>query len=497
MALKVKFRTQFPALVSAASPLTLIKNGLSYVFGLDITALRTTLDPIYLTGIRIKLTVNKNFFVATTGSNVATSGLSAGTPWQTIQFAYDFIANNYDLNGFTATINVANGTYANGLITAKGVVGGNGPGSLVILGSATPSNVLISVTSTDAFGLGETAFGAGTQGLTQITIGGMKLQTTTAGNCVNASGGGVGITVGTPGFPIEFGACAQDHMISNHGAWIIAGTNNLVSGGALIHAAALSNGVTALHGTTETFSGAPAFTYYAFADVNASLYLDAMTFAGTAASVTGTRYFVQNGGVIYTLSASASYLPGNVSGVMQSKGNYVTNVPSQWAISSDIGGLGTGVATALGANVGASGAVVLTGATLSGAPSDPTGTTSSTNVMMGLGVTTCRIAPTFSARLFVIFTGSIGNGSSSSATAARIRFGTGAGPANGAAATGTQVGNPLSATFPTGGQQIPFTLANVITGLTAGTTYWFDLGVNTGGTGTGSVSGLTCVAYEF
>lgn len=47
MALKVKFRTKFPALVSALSPITLLKNGFSFAFGLDINALRTTLDLYY------------------------------------------------------------------------------------------------------------------------------------------------------------------------------------------------------------------------------------------------------------------------------------------------------------------------------------------------------------------------------------------------------------------------------------------------------------------
>lgn len=287
-------------------------------------------------GLRQPLTANTTFNVATTGTD--SNNCVSATPCLTIQRAYDNLANFYDLQGFTATIQVANGTYTAGLLTAKCVLGQNGTAGVQILGSATPSNVLISVTNTDAFGLGETAFGAGTQGCTQITIGGMKLVTTTGGNAVNVSGGGVGVTVGTPGFPIEFGAAAQDHMISNHSAWIIAGTNNLVSGSALIHVAALSNGVTALHGTTETFSNAPVFTYYAYADINASVYVDAMTFAGTVGAVTGTRYLAQNGGVIYALSASASYLPGNSTGVTQSKGNYVASAVSQWSLTADVTG---------------------------------------------------------------------------------------------------------------------------------------------------------------
>lgn len=47
MSLKLKFRTQFPASVSATSPLTLVKTGLAYVFGLDVNALRAVFDLIY------------------------------------------------------------------------------------------------------------------------------------------------------------------------------------------------------------------------------------------------------------------------------------------------------------------------------------------------------------------------------------------------------------------------------------------------------------------
>lgn len=48
MALKLKFRTQFPALVTAASPLTLEKTGLEYDFGFDVQALLASLDPLYV-----------------------------------------------------------------------------------------------------------------------------------------------------------------------------------------------------------------------------------------------------------------------------------------------------------------------------------------------------------------------------------------------------------------------------------------------------------------
>lgn len=47
MALKLKTRTQFPAVVSVTSPITLLKAGVSYTFGLDATALEVTLGSVY------------------------------------------------------------------------------------------------------------------------------------------------------------------------------------------------------------------------------------------------------------------------------------------------------------------------------------------------------------------------------------------------------------------------------------------------------------------
>lgn len=49
MALKLKHRTQFPAVVSAATPLTITKTGLSYAFSVNVATLTTSVAGI-LTG---------------------------------------------------------------------------------------------------------------------------------------------------------------------------------------------------------------------------------------------------------------------------------------------------------------------------------------------------------------------------------------------------------------------------------------------------------------
>ena len=139
--------------------------------------------------------------------------------------------------------------------------------------------------------------------------------------------------------------------------------------------------------------------------------------------------------------------------------------------------------------------LTLTNATLLASPANPTGTTSGTNVMMGLGVSSCRITTTYGTRLMVTFDGAALNSSTGQTTSVQIRYGTGAGPANGAAVTGTQAG--AAPPFGNGGAvyQGGFSKTAIITGLSPATTYWFDLALSVTG-GTGSVLGVTFTAME-
>lgn len=197
-----------------------------------------------------------------------------------------------------------------------------------------------------------------------------------------------------------------------------------------------------------------------------------------------------------------------------------------------ITGFGTGVATALAINVGSAGAPVLfngaggtpssmtgtnitglnatniSGGTLNSArlawngtvfsanPAAPTGTTSGSFVMMGLG-STCTITPAFSSRIYVSIFGRMANSSAGGNAAVAFRFGTGAAPANGAADTGTAVNGgtqgfrSVAAADPT-----PIALSGVITGRTPGVAVWFDAALVTGGVGTATILTLACFAYE-
>lgn len=137
-----------------------------------------------------------------------------------------------------------------------------------------------------------------------------------------------------------------------------------------------------------------------------------------------------------------------------------------------------------------------TGQTLLVGPSTPTGTTSSSPVMMGLGGV-CHITPTTSTRVFVTIQGAVSNNTNSDASTIGLRQGTGTAPVNGAAATGTVYGTTIGAGGAANANVTwPFNLSAIITGLTIGTPIWFDLTLAVQVGGTSTINALTCSAFE-
>lgn len=162
--------------------------------------------------------------------------------------------------------------------------------------------------------------------------------------------------------------------------------------------------------------------------------------------------------------------------------------------------LGVATATSInGVTIPSTTAVALTtsGALLTAAPVNPTGTTSGVGVMMGLG-SSCRITPTFSSRVYVVFTGNILNTTNGDGAEIVMRFGTGTAPVNGVAVTGTVVtpGSGLAMIAAVNNQIVPFNCPGILAGLTPGISYWFDLQLLTLTGGTASVSNLGFIAYE-
>lgn len=133
-------------------------------------------------------------------------------------------------------------------------------------------------------------------------------------------------------------------------------------------------------------------------------------------------------------------------------------------------------------------------ATLQANPANPTGSTSATGVMMGLGGT-CTITPVYTGRVKVEFLGWLKNSAVATSTH-KVFFGTGTAPINGAAITGTQIGNSVGLDEPASANQLQMANGGIITGLTPGTAYWFDLSL-AASSGTATFGALSCNAFEF
>ena len=122
----------------------------------------------------------------------------------------------------------------------------------------------------------------------------------------------------------------------------------------------------------------------------------------------------------------------------------------------------------------------------SATPANPTGTTSLTQVMAGIAGS---FTPTTSGA--VNFNTSVQTFQATAAQGCQVqmRFGTGSAPANGAAATGTALGQNINNTLMLANQSVSSGLTARVTGLTPSTTYWFDLGF-------AAVTGGTCSLFN-
>jgi hypothetical protein len=117
--------------------------------------------------------------------------------------------------------------------------------------------------------------------------------------------------------------------------------------------------------------------------------------------------------------------------------------------------------------------------------------------MQGLGGY-WKITPLQTGRVAIKITGQMVNGTTADGVKIQMAYGTGTAPANAATVTGTVVGSALTWTAFTGllAQGVPFHMYAIITGLTVGTAYWFDLQLADVTGGTASVLNLTAIAEE-
>lgn len=258
--------------------------------------------------LREVLTANRTYYVRTDGSD-SNDGLtdSSGGAFLTIQAAIDTSAA-LDLSIFDVTIQVRSGTYTDPIVLKSTV----GAGTVFIKGDlATPSNVVISTT-------GNTAI-SGDGVLGTYVIAGVKIQTSTSGNCILIQNG-TRLSITT----VDFGSCAESHMVvtsssvlSLTGSYTISGS----VGASGRHIGLFQSACVQVQGSiTVTLTGTPSFQYFALIDRLSMGQLSGITFSGSA---TGTRYSVSANAVCYTNGGGASYFPGNAAGGVANGGLYL------------------------------------------------------------------------------------------------------------------------------------------------------------------------------
>ena len=135
---------------------------------------------------------------------------------------------------------------------------------------------------------------------------------------------------------------------------------------------------------------------------------------------------------------------------------------------------------------------------LQASPANPATTTSTSSVMAGLG-STCTITPVVTGRIrFEIKGVTSTSGSGTVGSAYKASFGTGTAPSNGAAFTGTQVGQEIPLASVAGNANVQWVVGGVVTGLTLGTGVWLDTGYRAnGGATTVTAANISCNAFEF
>ncbi|HUR21672.1 MAG TPA: hypothetical protein VMZ90_12730 [Vicinamibacterales bacterium] len=128
-------------------------------------------------------------------------------------------------------------------------------------------------------------------------------------------------------------------------------------------------------------------------------------------------------------------------------------------------------------------------------PGNPTATTSTTDVMMGLG-STIAFTPRQSGALRVTIGMMAANSLATKGVSATMYRGSGSAPTNGAAVTGSQTSGSKIFTATDNGAMTNIVLDAFATGLTVGTAYWFDVALKAVSGGTASILYINCNIQE-
>jgi|GEM_PF-6839900 len=255
-------------------------------------------------GLATRLTGDRTYFVSPEGDDAAT-GLSSDDSFATLQRAADAV-QALDLNGHSAIISVADGTYNAGALIQGSVKGARTPSSIRFVGAgASRADVVVSATGADCFRAENGAM---------FRVENMTLTTATGGNCLNAPRGYIEHA------DIGFGSCAGFHKQATDAGKISSTGDYAITAGGVAHFHVTSGAYILVGGGTVTVTGAPAFSSF-FAGVSGAM-LQVQAGVSWSGAATGQRFSVHNAGAIRDFTGSLDSLPGDSAGVAYGGGSY-------------------------------------------------------------------------------------------------------------------------------------------------------------------------------
>ncbi len=253
---------------------------------------------------RTRLGGNTTLYVTTAGSDLNT-GLTSSDAFASLQHALNTVVNCLDLGGYSLIVQLADGTYTNGVSLTKPWVGGSSKNVIISGNSENPAQVILSTSGTVAY-----AEGAGCG----FTIHSLKMQSSSGGLLWADRFADIYFS------NVIFDSASGNHLTANASGYLYAYGHYTITGSATRHMWSGLTSIIRVIGKTITLSGTPSFTSaFAHASICGTTEIYGDTFSGVA---TGKRYEIKTNGVIYTAGGGASYLPGNAVGTVETGGQY-------------------------------------------------------------------------------------------------------------------------------------------------------------------------------
>lgn len=253
------------------------------------------------------LTANRTYYVSTTG-NDSNDGLSAITPFLTMQRAADVIQRTLHLGGeFTVTVLVAAGTYSSGVKISGDIIGATGPSSLVFQADGA---VVINSSAHGFYAM----YGA------MFTVTGDFTITAATFAFIAIFRGHIHVSGGA----VTFGA-GLIHVYANRYGYIEIAGNYNISGAADHHIQSSHHGNVRIQGGTCTMLNNLTFpTCYAYSLANSDIcYTNNAAINTNGKTITGKRYMVSSCSNIQWAGGNQNSLPGSVAGTEDTNGKYI------------------------------------------------------------------------------------------------------------------------------------------------------------------------------